>query len=311
MSEVIDRLIVADTGAGHSSQEATEAKRVVSTVYNMLATSWDLVQMWNWGYDDPKLHQEIEEIIPGYNRFGSDGLCEQLYYYTLRQVPRKLSDYRGKRVLEVGSGIGGGLNFLSRVLDGAELRGVDLSKTAVARANARHARGKTLSYTVGDAEDIPFDDGSFDVVINLESCHNYPHLDRFLAEVARVLKPGGHFSMVDLFNDLHTVNFNQAKSTNTQLEWLSETDISPQVSKAVRQRMAPGSHLRETFAKQKAPLLHRIIGEPCWTAAFGALFTGDASTSAVAKFARKIGGLSSLDKAPIRSYRHYLATRVS
>ncbi|MBB5908210.1 class I SAM-dependent methyltransferase [Actinoalloteichus hymeniacidonis] len=310
MSEVIDRLIVENTGSDHSSAEAAEAKRVVSTVYDLLASTWKLVEMWNWGYDDAQLHQEIEKRIPGFSRFGTDGFSEALYYYTLRQVPTELTDYHGKRILEVGSGIGGGLNFLSRVADGAELSGVDLSKTAVARANARHFRPNKLSYTNGDAEDIPFEDGTFDVVINLESCHNYPHLDKFFSEVSRVLKPGGHFSAVDLFNDQHLANFKQAQSTNAQLKWLSETDISPQVISAVNKRMVKGSYLQETFSKQKGPLLQQLISRPCWTAAFGALFSGDASTSPVAKWARKVGGLSSMDKAPIRIYRHNLATRV-
>lgn len=208
----------------------------------------------------------------------------------------------------MGSGIGGGLNFLSRVTEGAELSGVDISEGAVARANARHSRTNALSYSVGDAEHIPFDDNFFDVVLNLESSHHYPSLDRFFAEVARVLKPGGHFSMVDLFNDNHLANFNQAKSASTQLRWVAENDISPRVSNAIRQRMAPGSQLRESFAQHKVPLLRRPINEPCWTAGFGALFTGDGSTRPMAKLARKLGGLSHLDKAPVRTYRHHLAT---
>ena len=310
MPAVFDRLLAEGAGADLSSQEAADAKRVISTVYGLAATSWRPDDTWNWGYHDPALQREIEEVIPGYASFGTDGFSEQLYYYTLRQVPWEFSEYRGKRILDVGSGLGGGLHFLSRMIEGAELSGVDISKVAVARANAHHSRVNTLSYSVGDAENIPFDDDVFDVVINLESAHHYPNLDRFLAEVARVLKPGGHFSMVDLFNDKHLANFNKAKSASTRLQWVAEIDISPQVSDAIRQRMAPGSHLRESFARQKVTLLQRLISKSCWTAGFGALFTGDGSTLPMAKLARRIGGLSHLDKAPVRVYRHHLATAV-
>ncbi|MBV8178737.1 MAG: methyltransferase domain-containing protein [Mycobacterium sp.] len=48
-----------------------------------------------------------------------------------------------------------------------------------------------------DAENLPLPDASFDAVINVEAAHAYPHLSRFLAEVARVLRPGGDFLYAD------------------------------------------------------------------------------------------------------------------
>lgn len=51
----------------------------------------------------------------------------------------------------------------------------------------------------GDAESLPFPEQPFDAVINIDSAYHYPHHPRFLAEVARVLRPGGHFleDMID------------------------------------------------------------------------------------------------------------------
>ena len=49
----------------------------------------------------------------------------------------------------------------------------------------------------GNAESLPFADESFDAVINVEASHGYPDFPRFLAEVARVLRPGGHFLYAD------------------------------------------------------------------------------------------------------------------
>jgi ubiquinone/menaquinone biosynthesis C-methylase UbiE len=43
----------------------------------------------------------------------------------------------------------------------------------------------------GDAENLPFPQVSFDAVINVESAHCYGSIERFLAEVHRVLRPGG------------------------------------------------------------------------------------------------------------------------
>jgi ubiquinone/menaquinone biosynthesis C-methylase UbiE len=56
----------------------------------------------------------------------------------------------------------------------------------------------------GDAENLPFADQSFDAVINVEASHCYPRFPRFLAEVARVLRPGGHFLYCD-FRSRHLI----------------------------------------------------------------------------------------------------------
>ncbi len=57
-----------------------------------------------------------------------------------------------------------------------------------------------LDFVHGDAENLPFPDESFDAVVNVEASHIYPHFDRFLSEVKRVLRPGGHFLHVDFRN---------------------------------------------------------------------------------------------------------------
>ena len=50
----------------------------------------------------------------------------------------------------------------------------------------------------GNAEKLPFADQSFDAVINVEASHCYPRFPQFLDEVARVLRPGGHFLYTDV-----------------------------------------------------------------------------------------------------------------
>jgi ubiquinone/menaquinone biosynthesis C-methylase UbiE len=57
---------------------------------------------------------------------------------------------------------------------------------------------KGLDFIQGDAENLPFEAGTFDAVINVEASHCYPDFPRFLAEVARVLRPGGHFLYADM-----------------------------------------------------------------------------------------------------------------
>lgn len=90
------------------------------------------------------------------------------------------------RVLEVGGGDG----WLSaRVRDelGCQVTFVDQSERMVELAAARG-----LDARVGDVQRLPFPDGSFDTAVAAWMLYHVPDIDRGLAELARVLTPGGH-----------------------------------------------------------------------------------------------------------------------
>jgi ubiquinone/menaquinone biosynthesis C-methylase UbiE len=107
-------------------------------------------------------------------------------------------DLAGRTVLEVGSGHGGGAAWLARHHGAASVTGVDRSAATVAQARALNGGVPGLAFQTGDAEALPFPDASFDVVVNIESSHCYGRMDRFVAEVARVLRPGGVFTWADM-----------------------------------------------------------------------------------------------------------------
>jgi SAM-dependent methyltransferase/sterol desaturase/sphingolipid hydroxylase (fatty acid hydroxylase superfamily) len=90
-------------------------------------------------------------------------------------------------VLEVGSGRGGAA-FALFEQGYRNLTGLDLSPRHVARCQARAAVPR---FVVGNAQSMPFDDCTFDVVLNVESSHCYPDFDAFVNECHRVLRPGG------------------------------------------------------------------------------------------------------------------------
>ncbi len=104
----------------------------------------------------------------------------------------QLSD---RKVLDVGCGRGGTVALLAETF-GATATGVDLSPEAIAFCRKTH--GQAMQFEVGDAEHLPFEDGSFEVVTNMESSHTYPNLRAFFTEVWRVLAKGGIFLYTDL-----------------------------------------------------------------------------------------------------------------
>jgi SAM-dependent methyltransferase len=142
-------------------------------------------------------------------------------------------DLNGRMVLEVGSGRGGGSSFIKRYMRTVRMIGVDLSKNAVEFSRAMH-RIDGLEFRIGDAENLAFNDCSFDAVINVESSHCYPSFEKFLFEVRRVLRPGGHFLYAD-FRDRGTVELWRNTLRSSELAVLREIDITPNVVAALDQ----------------------------------------------------------------------------
>lgn len=103
--------------------------------------------------------------------------------------------WRGKRVLEIGVGLGSDHELLAA--HGAELSGIDLTERAVARTSERLRNvGFRSDLRVGDAENLPYPDCSFDMVYSWGVIHHTPDTTRAAREILRVLSPGGQFKVM-------------------------------------------------------------------------------------------------------------------
>ena len=101
------------------------------------------------------------------------------------------------RVLDVACGTGRTLAQLARTLPDAAVTGLDLSPWYLDVARGRLPPGASL--VAGNAEDMPFDDGSFDAVLSVYLFHELPRnaRRRVMAEMRRVLRPGGLLVIAD------------------------------------------------------------------------------------------------------------------
>lgn len=97
--------------------------------------------------------------------------------------------------LDVGCGTGAVLELLHARYPSKHLTGLDLTPGMIDVARAKQL--DNVSFVVGDAEALPFEPRSFDAVLCSNSFHHYPHPERFFAEVARVLRPGGRLVLRD------------------------------------------------------------------------------------------------------------------
>jgi 2-polyprenyl-6-hydroxyphenyl methylase/3-demethylubiquinone-9 3-methyltransferase len=113
-------------------------------------------------------------------------------------VPGRLSwfdrfiDWTGREVLDLGCAGG----FMAEALHdrGASVTGIDPAAEAVAAARAHAAQsGRTIRYDTGVGEALPYADARFDAVVCVDVLEHVTDLDRVLAEVERVLRPGGLF----------------------------------------------------------------------------------------------------------------------
>jgi SAM-dependent methyltransferase len=119
--------------------------------------------------------------------------CLQLYRHLLGDAA-----LRGKKVVEVSCGRGGGAAHVAATYQPASYLGIDISERNLALATQRFAGIANLAFQAGNAEALPLPDASCDALLNVEASHLYDNPARFFAEALRVLKRGGTFFHVDL-----------------------------------------------------------------------------------------------------------------
>jgi ubiquinone/menaquinone biosynthesis C-methylase UbiE len=175
----------------------------------------------------------------------------QMYHYLALKTPML-----GKEVLEVGSGRGGGAKHIAGTMGPASYIGMDLAQNAVDLANKLHHL-PNLKFIQGSAEDIPLKDASIDVVVNVESCHAYGSVEKFLSEVKRVLKPGGTLVLVDFRNVKKLEEFRQ-QVRQCGLQWLEDEDISSNVIQAIE---TEDTVKKERIKKLFPPKWQKLFGE--------------------------------------------------
>ncbi len=102
-----------------------------------------------------------------------------------------------QKILDIGCGTGQLMLAVSEHFPQANLIGLDPSPKMLEVAREATAGKAAISYEEGNAEELPFEDGSFDTVITSLSFHHWEDHQKGLIEVRRVLKPGGLFILAD------------------------------------------------------------------------------------------------------------------
>ena len=200
-------------------------KRLVKLGYQLISR-WDVdavMTFMNYGY------APLDGAEPGFALSAEDEerrYCIQLYHRVAGAV-----DLTGKDVLEVGCGRGGGVSAVMRYLQPRTIVGIDFAERAIAFCRRRH-HIQGLLFGVGDAELLPLKAGSFDAVVNVESSHAYPSVERFLREAVRVLRPRGYLLFADV-RPVGGVDRLRAQLAASGLDMFQEERITPNVVRAL------------------------------------------------------------------------------
>ncbi len=191
----------------------------------------------------------------------------QHYHNLAAMVP-----WEGKEAIEVSSGRGGGAAYVFDTFKPRSMIGVDLAPASVEFSNATYADRDGLSFEIGDAQDLPLGDACCDIVINVESSFNYPEQNRFFAEVARVLRPGGHFLFAD-YRGVKGAGHLRSRLDALAFETIHTEDLSANISRAL-----------ELSDTEKSEKLKRQIPTPLRGLVATFVFSGAAARAEIEKF---------------------------
>jgi SAM-dependent methyltransferase len=165
-----------------------------------------------------------ERIVPDETESGIVALHEKRYVFALPWC-------EGRDVLDVACGVGYGTALLATVA--ARVVGGDVDEESIAYARSRYG-GDNVDFVALDAAALPFEADAFDTVCSFETIEHLPDRDAYLAEVARVLRPGGTYLVstprVDRTthtpaNPFHRVEFSRADFEALLRRFFAEVEL--------------------------------------------------------------------------------------
>ncbi|MCR5546743.1 MAG: class I SAM-dependent methyltransferase [Lachnospiraceae bacterium] len=118
-------------------------------------------------------------------------MCKDDYPY----ISSELEKENFHDLLDCGCGTGPMISLLYEKDSKKNYTGIDLTPRMIEVGKSKNLNG--VNWVVGDCENLPFEDNSFDAIICSNSFHHYPNPQKFFDSVERVLRPGGRLILQD------------------------------------------------------------------------------------------------------------------
>jgi demethylmenaquinone methyltransferase/2-methoxy-6-polyprenyl-1,4-benzoquinol methylase len=160
----------------------------------------ETIKPYREGEKTTQVEQMFDNIAPAYDTL-NHRLSWNIDRGWRRKAIRQLADYHPQQMLDIATGTGDFAMMAARMLAPRQLIGADISEGMMAigrRKVAEAGLADIIRFEHEDCTALSYADNSFDAVTAAFGIRNFADLDRGLAEMCRVLRPGGHLSIVEL-----------------------------------------------------------------------------------------------------------------
>jgi len=175
-------------------------KKYISTLYfnDQIDNIFNIINddkwspLMNHGYknlDDSPIINYDQEDVKWSNKIN-------LYTHLFELCKKYNLNFKELNLLDVGCGFGYGTSLIKKYYNFKKVTGIDYKKNIIDHAKSKF---KNVTFIEGSATELPFEDESFDMIVNVESLHHYKFTQYYYKEAYRVLKPGGYLLMCDAF----------------------------------------------------------------------------------------------------------------
>ena len=188
-----------------------------------------------------QVEQMFDDIAPTYDTL-NHRLSWNIDKSWRKKAIRALAEFHPQRMLDIATGTGDFAILSARLLNPREIIGADISEgmMQVGREKVEAAKlGHIISFMKEDCLNLSFADDSFDAVTAAFGIRNFQDLDKGLRELCRVLKKGGHLSIVELTTP---VSF-----PIKQLFWIYSHTLLPVYGKLISKDKSAYSYLTKTI----------------------------------------------------------------
>ncbi len=199
------------------------------------------IKPYHEGEKASQVEQMFDVIAPSYDKL-NHRLSWNIDRGWRKKAIRRLVPFRPQKVLDIATGTGDFAIMAAQMLSPQSLVGADISEGMMAvGAEKVKALGlqDIISFAREDCLNLSYDDNTFDAVTAAFGIRNFASLDRGLSEMCRVMKPGGHLSIVELTTP---VSFPMK-----QLFWLYSHTVLPLYGRLVSKDKSAYTYLTKTI----------------------------------------------------------------
>ena len=199
------------------------------------------IKPYHEGEKASQVEQMFDVIAPSYDKL-NHRLSWNIDRGWRKKAIRQLVPFRPQKVLDIATGTGDFAIMAAQMLCPQSLVGADISEGMMAvGAEKVKALGlqDIISFAKEDCLNLSYDDNTFDAVTAAFGIRNFASLDRGLSEMCRVMKPGGHLSIVELTTP---VSFPMK-----QLFWLYSHTVLPLYGRLVSKDKSAYTYLTKTI----------------------------------------------------------------